>query len=65
MPNTRDALIIAVLFLLPGFVADTLYGQRLNRPKREATELLFKYPGLVARELCDLLLASSDLHRAR
>lgn len=41
MPATRDALIIAVLFLLPGFVADTIYGRGLNRPKREITEYVF------------------------
>ena len=38
MPATRDALVILILFLIPGFVADSIYGRLTSRQKREATE---------------------------
>ena len=38
MPATRDALVILILFLIPGFVADSIYGRLTGRQKREATE---------------------------
>ncbi len=38
MPTTREALLILILFLIPGYIADTLLGRSYPRQKREATE---------------------------
>lgn len=40
MPTSRDALIIAILFLIPGFVADAVLTKQFERQKREVTELI-------------------------
>lgn len=40
MPTTRDALIILVLFCLPGFLTDAVLSKQFARSKREVTELV-------------------------
>lgn len=40
MPDSKDALIIMIFFLIPGFIADRLMGQMVARGKREETELV-------------------------
>lgn len=40
IPTTWDALLIAVLFMIPGFVADAVIGKQFARRKREPTELV-------------------------
>ena len=40
MPTTWDALLIAVLFMIPGFVADAVISKQFERRKREPTEFI-------------------------
>lgn len=40
MPTTRDALVIVILFFIPGFIADGVLSKQFVRTKREATELV-------------------------
>ncbi len=40
MPTTREALVVLVLFLIPGFIADSVLGRVFPRGRRETVEVI-------------------------